>query len=92
MLIHIGKLISEGADEFLFQEYKYLTIFCSIFALIIMGAVDIYGSNEFQLYTTIAFLLGCLTSIVSGFIGMRIATYANNRTAFSAMSSLGEAF
>jgi Na+/H+-translocating membrane pyrophosphatase len=47
MLIHIGKLISEGADEFLYQEYKYLAIFCSIFSLIIMGAVDIYGSGEF---------------------------------------------
>lgn len=43
MIAHIGKLIQVGADEFLFQEYKYLGIFCSIFALVILFAVDIYG-------------------------------------------------
>jgi len=44
MIAHIGKLIAEGADEFLYQEYKYLGLFCGVFSLIIMGAVDIYGS------------------------------------------------
>jgi inorganic pyrophosphatase len=92
MIAHIGKLIQVGADEFLVQEYKYLGMFCSVFALIIMFAVDIYGGQEFQLYTTVSFLLGCLTSIVSGFIGMRIATYANSRTSYSAITSLGDAF
>lgn len=35
-----------------------------------------------QLYTTIAFLIGGFTSIVSGYIGMRIATYTNVRTTY----------
>ena len=33
-----------------------------------------------QLYTTIAFLVGGLTSIASGYIGMMIAVYTNVRT------------
>jgi len=36
------------------------------------------------MYTTIAFLTGAITSIVSGWIGMKIATYANTRTAYMA--------
>jgi inorganic pyrophosphatase len=44
------------------------------------------------MFTTLAFLTGCITSIVSGWIGMKIATYANTRTAFMARYSLSEAF
>jgi H+-translocating diphosphatase len=44
--------------------------------------VDI--ADNFQLYTTIAFIIGAYTSVISGFLGMRIAVYANVRTAFAA--------
>lgn len=33
-----------------------------------------------QFYTTIAFIVGGFTSILSGYIGMRIAVYTNVRT------------
>ena len=33
-------------------------------------------------YTAIAFLVGAITSIISGYIGMRIAVYTNTRTTF----------
>jgi len=93
LIAHIGKLISNGADAFLFEEYKYLAGFCSVFALIILIAVDCYGNDwNFQIYTTAAFILGAFTSIVSGFIGMRIATFSNSRTAYSAINSLADAF
>lgn len=36
--------------------------------------------------------MGSITSIVSGYIGMKIATYANYRTAFKAISSLADGF
>lgn len=52
-----------------------------------------------MLYTTVAFLVGAITSITSGFIGMHIATRANVRVAYQANkylndtgSSLKEAF
>ena len=35
-----------------------------------------------QFYTTIAFLIGGFTSIIAGFIGMKIAVYTNVRTTY----------
>ena len=32
------------------------------------------------IFSTVSFLLGAITSLVSGFLGMKIATYANART------------
>jgi Na+/H+-translocating membrane pyrophosphatase len=60
-------------------------------------AVDIVGSEsegeyKFQLYTTIAFVLGAITSTVSGYFGMQIATFTNTKVAYMAQSSLEEGF
>lgn len=44
------------------------------------------------IFTTIAFFLGALTSALSGFLGMKIATYANARTTLEARKSIGKAF
>ncbi|BBN09237.1 H+-translocating diphosphatase [Marchantia polymorpha subsp. ruderalis] len=44
------------------------------------------------IFTTIAFILGALTSTFSGYLGMKIATYANARTALEARKSVGQAF
>jgi hypothetical protein len=43
-------------------------------------------------FSTIAFILGALTSILSGFLGMRIATFANARTAVEARKGIAPAF
>jgi Na+/H+-translocating membrane pyrophosphatase len=44
----------------------------SVFAVVILVAVDIYGPEkpEFRVYTTVAFIIGGLTSVISGYIGM----------------------
>lgn len=44
------------------------------------------------LFSTIAFVLGAITSILSGFLGMKIATYANARTALEARKGIAPAF
>jgi H+-translocating diphosphatase len=43
-------------------------------------------------YTTVAFLLGAITSVISGYIGMQIAVRANVRTAKLAETSLNASF
>uniref|UniRef100_A0A0E0KYQ2 H(+)-exporting diphosphatase n=1 Tax=Oryza punctata TaxID=4537 RepID=A0A0E0KYQ2_ORYPU len=43
-------------------------------------------------FTAVAFLLGATTSVVSGYLGMRVATFANARTALEARRGVGRAF
>ncbi|KAA8535180.1 hypothetical protein F0562_030183 [Nyssa sinensis] len=43
-------------------------------------------------FSAISFLLGGFTSVVSGFLGMKIATYANARTTLEARKGVGKAF
>uniref|UniRef100_A0A0E0DMB3 H(+)-exporting diphosphatase n=1 Tax=Oryza meridionalis TaxID=40149 RepID=A0A0E0DMB3_9ORYZ len=43
-------------------------------------------------FTAAAFLLGATTSVVSGYLGMRVATFANARTALEARRGIGRAF
>ncbi|KAG2268426.1 hypothetical protein Bca4012_038170 [Brassica carinata] len=43
-------------------------------------------------FSTIAFILGAVTSVLSGFLGMKIATYANARTTLEARKGVGKAF
>ncbi|KAL8502673.1 hypothetical protein ACS0TY_021706 [Phlomoides rotata] len=44
------------------------------------------------IFSTVSFLLGAITSLVSGFLGMKIATYANARTTLEARKGVGKAF
>lgn len=44
------------------------------------------------IFSTTSFLLGAVTSVISGFLGMKIATYANARTTLEARKGVGKAF
>ena len=93
-LIKIHGAIATGAMAFLKAEYKYMVYFMAGFALLIAFLIDdphTADTNE-GIYTAISFLLGCVISIISGFIGMRIATIGNARTTTAAKSSIAEAF
>lgn len=62
-------------------------IFSAVFALILGLTVDFYEMGRADSptnfpYTAIAFLVGAATSILAGYIGMRIAVYTNTRTTF----------
>jgi K(+)-stimulated pyrophosphate-energized sodium pump len=85
----ISNYIAVGAMAFLKAEYKILTYFVIIAGLLlgVMGA-----SNANSHWTiALAFVLGAIFSAVAGFIGMRIATKANVRTAHAARTSLSQA-
>ena len=43
-------------------------------------------------FTTIAFLIGGVTSIISGYIGMRVAVYTNVRTTKESATDIGNGF
>jgi K(+)-stimulated pyrophosphate-energized sodium pump len=85
----ISTYIAEGAMAFLKAEYKILTYFVIIGAILlgVMGA-----SNENSHWSiAIAFVIGAFFSALAGFIGMSIATKANVRTAQAARTSLSKA-
>ena len=81
-MIKCSTLIQQGANTFLFQEYIYIAVFIVFFSIIIL-IID-----SIKAYTMIAFILGSLTSIVSGYIGMYVATRANSRVTFMAATNL----
>ena len=93
-LEHIGGLIENGAQAFLKQEYTVMAIFVLAFGGLVFILVDWLGSEGegFKMYACFAFLVGSITSMICGYIGMAIAVKANFRTAFKAIDSLEEAF
>jgi K(+)-stimulated pyrophosphate-energized sodium pump len=85
----ISTYIAEGAMAFLKAEYKILMYFVVVAALLlgVMGA-----SNEGSHWSiALAFILGAFFSALAGFVGMKIATKANVRTAQAARTSLSKA-
>jgi H+-translocating diphosphatase len=80
-LSHISSLISSGANVFLLWEYLCLLAFVIIFGTVIFLTAEHHPGT---FYTTVAFVLGAFTSIFCGFIGMKIATASNYRTAYRA--------
>jgi K(+)-stimulated pyrophosphate-energized sodium pump len=88
-MTEIAKYISEGAMAFLKAEYKILTYFVVIAGLLLgfMG----YSNPKSSPFIAVAFVIGAVFSALAGFIGMRIATKANVRTAQAARTSLSKA-
>jgi K(+)-stimulated pyrophosphate-energized sodium pump len=92
-LTEISSAIAEGAMAFLKREYRILTLFMAIFAIIIMFTVnDSRSGVSMGIYSAVCFLIGAGTSVAAGYIGMKIATKGNVRTAAAARISLERAF
>ena len=85
----IGKDISDGAMAFLKAEYRVLSIFVVVVALL-LGFAN-YGNPNSSSLVALSFLIGALTSGLAGFLGMRVATKANNRTTHAARTGLAPA-
>ena len=85
----IGANISEGAMSFLKAEYRVLGIFVIIVA-ILLGFANQGNENSSSL-VALSFIIGALTSGLAGFLGMRVATKANNRTTNAARTGLAPA-
>ena len=76
----IAHAIAEGAQAFLFAEYKILLFFvCSLFLCIGLGTRSWLSGA--------AFVFGALLSTLAGYFGMRSAIAANVRTAEAARQS-----
>ncbi|MBW3018882.1 sodium-translocating pyrophosphatase [Candidatus Woesearchaeota archaeon] len=79
----ISTAIHNGAMTFLKTEYKVLSIFVVIVAILLAYLINWQSA--------ICFLCGAVLSALAGWIGMYVATHANVRTTEAARKSLGKA-
>jgi len=85
----IARSIQEGAMAFLRAEYRILIIFVVAVAALLFWS----GSNNEQsdALVAVSFAVGAFCSALAGYLGMKVATKANVRTANAAKDSLGKA-
>ncbi len=81
--------IADGAMAFLRAEWKILTYFAIIAAVLLAYSGTLVETSSPVI--AISFLIGAFTSAFAGYIGMNIATKANVRTTQAARTSLAKA-
>ena len=94
-MVNIYDAVREGADAFLMAEYRICAIFLAVFGIVILILVSHVGkapgsdASEWSFpdggFTMLSFHVGGATSILSGYIGMKVAVYSNARTTVSAI-------
>ncbi|MCO4761679.1 MAG: sodium/proton-translocating pyrophosphatase, partial [Myxococcales bacterium] len=73
----IARYIREGSMAFLAREYKVL----AVYSLVVFGLLFLaFKDQGTGLLSGGCFVLGAFLSLLSGFVGMKAATYANVRT------------
>jgi Na+/H+-translocating membrane pyrophosphatase len=97
----IQEAIADGSASFLNTEFKYIGVFMVIMSVAIFSLLSTVVPEEGRtkadetrngVFSTIAFIIGGITSLVCGYLGMKIATFANARTACEARKGIAPAF
>lgn len=82
----IALYVRQGAMSYLKQQYKIVGMV--FIALVVLFSIMAYGFDLQNHWVPVAFLTGGFFSGLSGFLGMKTATYASARTANAARKSL----
>jgi K(+)-stimulated pyrophosphate-energized sodium pump len=85
----IGASIADGAMAFLKAEYRVLSIFVIAVAILLSFANS--GRADSSPLIALSFVVGAIASGLAGYLGMKVATKANNRTTNAAQTSLAKA-
>ena len=85
----ISTYIAEGAMAFLKAEWKILFYFVVIVAFLLGFMATKNESSHWTI--ALSFIIGAIFSATAGYIGMKVATKANVRTAEAAKTSLSKA-
>ena len=85
-MMKIAAAVRKGAMSYLKQQYKIVGIV--FVCLAVMFAIMAYGFHVQNAWVPVAFLTGGFFSGLSGYLGMKTATYASARTANAARKSL----
>jgi K(+)-stimulated pyrophosphate-energized sodium pump len=75
-IVKFSQFIQNGAATFLRREYRIMAVAAVFFAIVLLMTLN--G------YIMLTFIVGALTSVLAGYVGMSIATRANGRTTYAA--------
>ncbi len=96
-LENIGLMIKKGARTFLRREYRVLSYFVGVVAILILVFLPkpVWGQGANfvdNLIMALAYIAGSVFSGFAGKIGIEVATIANVKAAVAAKSGIGKAF
>lgn len=89
-MVEIAQAIRDGANAYL--KHQYMTVgkvFAVVFVILLIMAFAT-GGEMLSKFTPFAFITGGVFSMLAGFIGMKIATNSNARTAQAAYEGLNK--
>nr|GEV76643.1 pyrophosphate-energized vacuolar membrane proton pump-like [Tanacetum cinerariifolium] len=91
-----------------YQYVGVFMVFFAVLIFVFLGSVEGFSTSSqvcsydttkmckpalmTAVFSTVSFVLGAVTSVISGFLGMKIATYANARTTLEARKGVSKAF
>ena len=82
-MVHLMTEIQKGAQAFLNQEYKWVSIFVVAMAFLIAILIAPLAA--------VTYVVGAILSATAGYVGMKVATMANARTTQAAKDGPGKA-
>ncbi|MGB7345218.1 MAG: sodium-translocating pyrophosphatase [Pirellulaceae bacterium] len=88
LMKEIAESVRQGADAYLKQQYKWVTIVFVVVAILL--AIAAFVLKVQNVFVPIAFISGGFLSGLSGWFGMKTATQASSRTAAGAQRSLND--
>ena len=88
-MVELAGYIADGAMAFLKAEWKVLSYFAVIAAIVLAWSGTLVPTSSPVI--AVSFLIGAFLSALAGYIGMKIATKANVRTTQAARTSLKQA-
>lgn len=86
LMAKIASHVRQGAMSYLKQQYKIVSVV--FICLVVIFSIMAYGFGLQNPWVPVAFLTGGFFSGLSGFLGMKTATYASARTANAARHTL----
>jgi len=89
-MVAISDAVHEGAMAFLKREYRAISAFAIVVAILL--AIGLKGQGwHYSIYTALSYLVGAACSLAAGYIGLSISTRANTRTAQAATKGFNQA-
>lgn len=82
-VVELSGIIQKGAMAFLNREYRALVPFVLVVAVLLAWKISVP--------TAVTFVMGAACSAIAGYVGMRVATSANGKTAFAATQGMNPA-